>query len=345
MITLKEIAKKCGVSTATVSYILSGKTGKASKKTAERVLRVAEELDYVPNAAARQLKTKRARSIGVIVEDMTIFSIPEIVDGITDYCESQDYQILLLNLRLFKKYNDTYYYKTDYYERVRGEIRKLMNKQVEAVIYVSAHERILSCIPDNLPIPSVMTYGYTKSKKIPSVVVDDVQGSYMITRRLLENGHKRIGLITGKPDSLHTQARQMGFQKALYEFHIPFHPEDIRTGDWERSSGYNNTDILLKNKVTAVFCMNDLMAGGVYDRLEELGMQVGRDISVAGYDDRMLSAYYQPGLTTVQLPLHDVGYEASRLVINMLENERNWQEPYVVSVPCKLVERASICKV
>lgn len=343
MITIKEIAQRCEVSTATVSYILSGKSGKASEKTRERVLRVARELDYVPNAAAQHLKSKRTRSIGVIVEDMTIFSIPEIVDGITDYCEQQDYQILLLNLRLFKKFNDSYYYKTDYFERVRGEIRKLMNKQVEAVIYVSAHERILRCIPEDLSIPAVMTYGYTKSSRVPSVVVDDVQGSYMITKRLLDSGHRRIGVITGKPDSLHTQARQMGFQKALYESFVPFHPEDIRNGDWERHSGYAQTDLLLSNGVTAIFCMNDLMAGGVYDRLEELGMQVGRDVSLAGYDDRMLSAYYQPGLTTVRLPLHDIGYEASRLILDMLENKRSWDEPYVLSVPCELVERASVC--
>ena len=107
---------------------------------------------------------------------MTIFSIPDIIDGITEYCQEIDYQILLTNMRLFKKYNDVYYSKEDYYGLVKQEIRKLMAKQVEGIIYVTAHERIMHCIPDNLPIPAVMAYGYTQSGKVPSVVVDDEHG-------------------------------------------------------------------------------------------------------------------------------------------------------------------------
>lgn len=342
MTTIKEIAKKCNVSIATVSNIINGK-GKASPATTELVLSTARELDYVPNAAAQHLKTKRTRSIGVIVEDMTIFSIPDIVDGITEHCEEMKYQILLINLRLFKKYNDTYYGKTDFYDHVHDEIRKLMNKQVEAVIYVSAHERVLTCIPEDLPIPAVMAYGYTQSSKVPSVVVDDVAGGYMMTRHLIEMGHRNIGLITGKSESLHSQARLLGFQKALYEEHIPFNIGNICTGDWTRPTGYSNTDRLLANKVSAVFCMNDLMAGGVYDRLEELGKIPGKDISLAGYDNRELSSYYQPPLTTVELPLHDIGYQASSVIIDMLQGHApEGNSEVVYQVPCHLIKRKSV---
>ena len=95
----------------------------------------------MPNYVAKNLKTKNTRSIGVIAEDMTIFSIPDIIDGITEYCEEVDYQILLTNLRLYKKYQDVYYGREDYFERVKQEIKKLMAKQVEGIIYVTAHER------------------------------------------------------------------------------------------------------------------------------------------------------------------------------------------------------------
>lgn len=101
MVTIKEIAKECNVSVATVSNILNHKPG-ASDETRRIVMAKIKELNYKPNTVARNLKTKNTRTIGVIVEDMTIFSIPDIVDGITEHCEENNYQILLINLRLFK---------------------------------------------------------------------------------------------------------------------------------------------------------------------------------------------------------------------------------------------------
>ncbi|WP_077609292.1 LacI family DNA-binding transcriptional regulator [Clostridium sp. Marseille-P2415] len=342
MATIKELAKCCGVSVATVSNILNNKPG-ASDKTRKLVLEMAEKLNYTPNIVAKSLKMQKTRSIGVIAEDMTIFSIPDIIDGITDYCQELDYQILLTNLRLFKKYNDTYYNRDDYYGLVGLEIKKLMEKQVEGIIYVAAHERIIRCIPDTLPIPAVMAYGYSKSMKVPSVVVDDVHGAAEIMHYLLEHGHKRIGVITGKPDSLHAQARLVGYQQVLFQNGILYDPSLVVEGDWTRESGYLCTSLLLEKGVTAIFCMNDLMAGGVYDRIDELGMSVGADLSVAGYDDRELSGYYRPPLTTISLPLHDIGHKASELVIGLLNGqELEADSENVYSVGCKMLIRKSV---
>ena len=342
MATIKELAKCCGVSVATVSNILNNKPG-ASDKTRKLVLEMAEQLNYTPNIVAKNLKMQKTRSIGVIAEDMTIFSIPDIIDGITDYCQRQEYQILLTNLRLFKKYNDTYYNKDDYYELVRQEIKKLMEKQVEGIIYVAAHERVIHCIPDNLPIPAVMAYGYSKSRKIPSVVVDDVSGAAAIVTYLLDQGHKKVGVITGKPDSLHAQARLVGYQQVLFQNKILYDPGLVAEGDWTRESGYRCAAELLEKGVSAIFAMNDLMAGGVYDRVEELKQTIGNEISVAGYDDRELSGYYHPPLTTVSLPLHDIGYKASEWIIELLNGgELEHTEENVCAVDCTLLIRKSV---
>ncbi|MEY8355802.1 LacI family DNA-binding transcriptional regulator [Lachnospiraceae bacterium 54-53] len=342
MATIKELAKCCGVSVATVSNILNNKPG-ASEKTRKLVLEMAEKLDYTPNVVAKNLKMQKTRSIGVIAEDMTIFSIPDIIDGITDYCQERDYQILLTNLRLFKKYSDTYYNRDDYYGLVGLEIKKLMEKQVEGIIYVAAHERIIRCIPDTLPIPAVMAYGYSKSGKVPSVVVDDVGGAAEIMQYLVDHGHKRVGVITGKPDSLHAQARLVGYQQVLFQNGILYDPGLVVEGDWTRESGYSRTGQLLEKEVTALFCMNDLMAGGAYDRMDELGLKPGEDISVAGYDDRELSGYYRPPLTTVSLPLHDIGHKASELVIDLLNGRESEAGPdNVCAVGCRLLIRKSV---
>lgn len=342
MATIKEVAKACNVSTATVSNILNGKPG-ASEDTKKLVEKMIKELDYTPNYVAKNLKMKNTRSIGVIAEDMTIFSIPDIIDGITEHCEKVNYQILLTNLRLYKKYEDTYYNHDDYFDLVKQEIRKLMSKQVDGIIYVTAHERIIKCIPDNLSIPAVMAYGYTESARIPSIVVDDVQGAYQIVQYLIEKGHTQIGIVKGKNDSIHAMNRLKGYQKALFDNQILYNPELICDGDWTRQAGYDNTDYLIGKGVTSIFCMNDIMAGGVYDRLNERNIAVGEEISVVGYDNRELSSYYKPPLTTVTLPLHDIGYRASEELIGMLEGKKTLEEKeHVFELKCEKIIRKSI---
>lgn len=344
MATIKEIAKLCNVSVATVSNILNNKPG-ASEETRKMVMEKVRELNYSPNTVARNLRKQNTRSIGVIVEDMTIFSVPDIVDGLTEHFEEANYQILLINLRLFKKYIDSYYFKDDYFGLVKEEIWKLIAKQVEGIVYVTAHERLLKCIPEDLPVPAVMAYGYTGSEKIPSVVVDDEEGAYRISRYLVEQGHRKIGVVTGKKNSPHMQERLLGYQKALYEGGILYNPDLIYYGDWNRICGYQAVDGFLKQGVTAVFCMNDLMAGGVYDRLEELDLEPGKDLSVAGYDNRELSEYYKPPLTTVTLPLHDIGYEAGGIVLKMLKHQLEDVPDQIYRVKCEPVIRNSVKKI
>lgn len=344
MVTIKEIAKACNVSIATVSNILNNKAG-ASEKTRKRVLEVAREMNYTPNYVAKNLKMRNTRSIGVIAEDMTIFSIPDIIDGITEHCEEENYQILLINLRLFKKYHDSYYNREDYFGIVHREIQKLMAKQMEGIIYVAAHERVINCIPKDLPIPAVMAYGYTKNPAIPSVVVDDEAGAFQIVNYTISQGHEKIGVITGKKDSLHMQARLEGYQRALYENSLLYNPKIICVGDWTRPSGYRHADYLLEQGVTAIYCMNDLMAGGIYDRLDELGKTVGTDIAVIGYDNRELSEYYHPPLTTMTLPLHDIGYKASELILELLRGDEPEQADGIYKIPCEILIRKSVNKI
>lgn len=354
MATIREIAEKSGVSIATVSNIMNNK-GKASPETINRVRKVIEEMHYVPNVVAQNLKLKRSTSIGVIVEDMTIFSVPDVLDGITDYCDQLGYQVFLVNLRLFKNYNDTYYSENFYFEKVHQEIQKLKNLQVDGIIYVCAHERQIEVFPDDLNLPAVMAYGYSGKENIPSIVVNDKNGMGQITEYVLKAGHRKIGLITGKRDSMHAQARLIGFQETLFHYGGEMDLEMIQIGDWERKSGYTLAERLLKQGATAIMCMNDLMAGGVYDRLEERGLIPGKDIAVTGYDDRQLATYYRPSLSTVQLPLHDIGCAAAKVLLEMLEADSKSRikgdfvhgqiTDAIIEVPCKLEIRESISRI
>lgn len=350
MVTIKEIAKYCNVSIATVSNIINGKPN-ASEETKQRVLKAIEELNYTPNYIAKNLKTRRTRTIGVVVEDITVFCAPEIIDGITKCCEEKEYHILLTNLRLYKKYGDSYYENESFFKTVHREIRELISKQVDGIVYVTAHERTLKCLPDKLTVPASMAYGYTKSDSYPSVVVDDRSGAYEIVNYVINMGHEKIGVITGKENSIHTHDRLFGYQKALYDHHIFFDPDIIIESDWTREGGYQCTDRLLDRGVTAIFCMNDIMAGGVYDRLMERGLVPGKDISVVGFDNRELSNFYQPPLTTIALPLYEIGYQACAKVIAEVEageeQETEAKKKEVLEFPtnCKLLVRGSVAQI
>jgi LacI family transcriptional regulator len=192
---------------------------------------------------------------------------------------------------------------------------------VEGIIYVAAHERLIDVIPVDLPIPTVVAYGYTNNPEIQSVVVRDRSGAEKLVKHLIQCGHRQIGVIAGKQDSIHTQSRLVGYQNVLKEAGIPYDPDLVVYGEWDRQNGYENTDALLTKGVTALFGMNDLIAGGIYDRLAELGYHIGQDIAVVGYDNREMASYEKPPLTTMGLPLHDVGYRAGQVILHLLKKE------------------------
>ena len=344
MPTIKEVAKICGVSVATISNIMNDKGG-VSAETKKRVMKVIKEMNYTPNHVAKNLKTKNTRSIGVIAEDMTVFALPDIIDGITEYCEEEDYQILLINLRFYKKYADSYYQNDDHKDIVHKEIRKLLSKQVEGIIYVAAHERLINVLPDNLPIPMVVAYGYTNKKEIPSVIVHDANGAEELVKHLVAYGHRKIGVIAGKKDSMHTQARLEGYQKALFAGGILYDPNLVVYGDWDRESGRIKAPELVAKDVTAIFAMNDFMAGGVYDCLDELNKKVGEDIAVVGYDNREMASYESPPLTTMGLPLHDMGYHASEIILKMLKKEDVESDNGMHYIQCIPFFRESVNKI
>ena len=344
MVTIKEIAKRCNVSIATVSNIINGKPN-VGRETREKVLKTIEELNYTPNYIAKNLKTRRSKTIGVVVEDITAFCAPNIVDGITKCCEEMGYHILLTNLRLYRKFGESYYENEKFFPMIQKEIKELIAKQVDGIVYVTTHERVLKCLPEELNVPAVMAYGYTRSPKYPSIVVDDRKGAAEVIRYLFSMGHRRIGTVSGPVRSIHTRERLLGVQDIFTEQGIPFEKKCVVEGDWRRGSGYRGTDSLLEQKVTAIFCMSDIMAGGVYDRLGELGLIPGKDISVAGFDDRELSTYYKPPLTTTALPLFEIGYTACELAIRKIEGSDCGEEPeelLEIARSCSLTVRDSV---
>lgn len=339
MATIKEVAKACDVSIATVSNILNGK-GRVGEETRQKILNTAKEMSYVPNMMAKNLKQRNTKMIGIITEDLTVFNCADIVDGIHEYLEEKDYTFLLGNLRLFKKYDNAFYHHERYHAEVEKEFRIMQSKQVAGVIYVGAHCREMKSIPKDYSVPIVVAYGFSTDKSTPSVVYDDEQAAYEATRELLGKGYRKIGLIAGEMASHHTIDRQRGYQKALYESQILYNPELTCYGDWNREQGYQACEKLMKQKVDAIFSMNDVMAAGVYDYMNEKGLSVGKDIGLIGFDNREISQAFNPELSTIALPLSEIGHEAAGLLIRKIEDKAFRPEP-IYKIECNLIKRDS----
>ncbi len=345
MVTLKEIAKMCDVSASTISNILNGKP-KVSEETRQRVLEVVRQTGYQPNYFAQGMRKQKTRIIGIIVEDLNEFSTTPIVEAIMAYCEDNNYRTILLNMRLYDKWQDTWYDDENKLQSVlQPSIRELLSIKVDGIMYVAGHCRIINCFPDSFDIPAIVVYAISKTSKFPSVVLDDEKGGYDMTKYLIAMGHRKIGLIAGTEDNLHTQKRSLGYQRALFEEQILFNPDWIRYGNWTRESGYEGAQKLTAEGVTAIFCMNDTMAAGVYDYLYEQDIKIGQDVSVVGYDNKEISEYLRPKLTTNNLRLRDIGRESADIVLRMIEDEDSeGNNSEVVRMPCQIVERESVSR-
>ncbi len=348
MVTIKEIAKECHVSTATVSNILNGRPN-VGDETREKVLRIIQERGYQPDYVARGLRKKKTNVIGIIAEDICQFSTPAIMEGIMKYCEERKYRTMIQNLRLYARWGEFWYENEDAYRSIlKTVIKEMLSIKVEGIIYVAGHARVIRYFMEETPIPTVVAYAYTQSPYTPAVVVDDEKAACDLTQYLISMGHRKIGVLAGKADNIHTGSRLRGYQKALFEENILYNPNWVHYGNWDRASGYRYAGEVVADGVTAVFCMNDKMAGGVYDYFLEHGIRVGEDISVVGFDNQEVAQYFQPGLTTMKIELGEIGAGAASILLDRLESEKDSETPAAIleqMVPCRLIERKSVKRI
>ena len=340
MITLKEIAEKCSVSITTVSNILNGKSN-VSETTKNRVLEVVKETGYRPNYMARGLRAAKTNSIGIIIDDLTEFSSTGIIDGIMSYFDDHKYKAILENLRFYSKWGTKWYHNKGYEDSVQQAIEEFVSIKVDGIIYVAGHARCISCIPENLGVPLVISYAFTEQSGISSVEFDDIKAACDMTTNLINNGHKKIAVIAGSEKNIHTQRRLEGFKKALKENGID-NPKLLKYANWDRASGYEAAkELLAKSDCTAVFCFNDLMAAGVYDYLDEKGLVPGKDISVAGFDNRTMTQFLKPALTTVEIPLFEIGRKSAELILQQINSPDDYETQHNF-VECQIIERESV---
>lgn len=346
MVTLTDVAKMAGVSPSTVSNILNGRTN-VGEDTKKRVLNIIEETGYEPNYFASSIRKRSTKMIGIVVEDLTQYTMP-IVERIMSVLEDAGYKTILTNLRMYDKWQDTWYYdETKLVSVLRNAMTQLRPIKPDGVVYVGGHCRILRVLSEYKDMNLVVAYAIAKDESIPSVIIDDEKGGYDVTNYLFSMGHTKIGVIGGVDENLHTKKRLAGYQRALFEHGVLYNPDMVAYGNWTRETGYAAAGTVLKNNPTALFCMNDYMAAGTYDYCYEHGIRIPEDLSIAGYDNVELSDYLVPKLTTCQIQSGDIGKQcAEELLIKLEKSADDVNSPKTpITVNCDLIIRDSVRKI
>jgi LacI family transcriptional regulator len=335
---IRDVARLAGVSPATVSKALNG-APHVSVEARERVLSAASKLNFRPNGVARGLRTQRTQTLGLVTDDLEGVFTTSMLLGLEETASTGGFNVFLCNSR-----GDL--------ARERAHLEALLDKQVEGVVLCGHRaERRGAPALDMGSVPLVYLHQYTEEVPIASVVPDDRGGAELGAAHLLAAGCERIGFINGPPDYEVTHLRAEGYQRAIERAGIAYDPSVVRAGRWapganstadtNESSGYQLTHELmaLSEPPDGILCAADTLAAGALDALHELRIKVPQEVRVVGFDNRPFAANQRPPLTTVALPLYEMGKQAGELLLAAIQGHAI--EPSVHRVACQLVVRQS----
>lgn len=335
MVSITDVAKKANVSITTVSRVLSGSTHPVSQATRARVLEAAESLNYSPNVLAQAMVTQATRIVGVIIGDATDPYFAAIVRGIEDVARKHGYLVIVCNSDRvpdieFQYLNTLRSYRTDgvlfagggltdetYLKRVGQALKDFQSR---GAVCVSLAKHLF---------PSY------------AVLFDNEQMVKDAVNYLVGLGHRAIAYISGPELLTTTSLRLKGYQAALQAHRLEVKPEFIFAGDYTDKSGMQAAEALdaLPEKPTVVLASNDMMAIGCLVRLKELGYHIPKEISVMGIDDITMTRFVDPPLTTISLPLYDLGAHGMEALVKLRSGELTHED--CVMLPHQLVIRKS----
>lgn len=306
LITMKDIAEKAGVSTATVSRVLA-KTGKVAMNTRRRVELISSEMGYQLNPVTRPVISGRPLTILALVPDLSDCYYSKLIEGIATASEKLGHIILYLNMfshNLSKL----------------GKISTNLTIQPDGILLMGAAE--ISTIErfTRKALPTVLVNDCSAGLTYPVVGIDNLTAAFEAVRYLISLGHRRIACVTG-PDSVTLyQYRRQGYIQALSRGNIPLEPRYFFRGDLTARSGAEALSYLmhLPNPPQAIFCHNDRMALGLLEQAKLNGINVPDQLSVIGFDDIEESLHSYPPLTTVSQPRFELGTESITLLTNII---------------------------
>jgi LacI family transcriptional regulator len=328
--TMADVAKRAGVSQATVSLVMNGVGNtRISAATRARVLQAAEDIGY--RVGRRVIGSGALRSIVMLLDEVSTspFAATSII-GAQDSAWQSGCVLTVVTTRNDPMLED-------------AALDLLLEQPTAGVIYAAIATRRVTP-PDRLrTVPTVLLNCYAADAHYPSVIPGNVVGARAATEALLRAGHRRIAFINGETWMDAARDRLLGYKQALASWDVAADPRLIRSGKWLLNEAYKETRALmaLHAPPTAIFCASDRMALGCYGALQEMGRRIPDDVSVAGFDDDSIARQLSPALTTIMLPHEEMGrWSVEQLLSYEAGAPGNRRRP--VKLECPLVERQSI---
>ena len=311
--TIRDVARRAGVSVATVSRVVNGSAHRVSTATRLRVLDAVSELGYQANVIAQGLKKRATRTVALIVPDISNPFFPAIARGIEDTARQRGYAVLLCNT----------------YEDLAAEhahLQLLRKRWVDGLIFATvgsntAHLRSLR--DDGLPV--VLVARDVEGMSIDAVLVDNFRGAYEGTAHLIRLGHRRIACITGPTGLRVAVERRRGYLQALADAGVVAQQDWFAEGDFTADGGRRAVEEFLEREVefTALVAANDLMAIGAMEVLRAVGRRIPADVAVVGFDDITFASLVSPALTTVAQPKYRMGQLAMERLFELMDDPRS----------------------
>ena len=327
-VTIKEIARICGVSYSTVSRALNDYplTNAVTKK---RILETARSLGYTPNDIARKLVSKKADTVGLILPDISNPYFPDVVKGVADKLDEAGYSVILCNV--------------DWQVKNESKYRNvLISKRVAGLIVAPSSDKS-GDVFDNVHMPVVFVGSKTASLSSNYVSVDNKKGARLAVEYLIKLGHKKIACILTKIINISVYERMYGYREALAEAGLDAPVSYIVTsGKFSIKGGYEAANELLNlpEPPTAIVAFEDLLALGAVEAAKDHGKKVPDEISVIGFDDIIFSGLPAINLTTVFQPKYKAGAEAARILLDKI-NEPEDKTPVQIVLKPELIERGT----
>ena len=329
--TMKDLARETGLGLATISKYFNG--GTVRNKNRLLIEAAVKKLHYVPNEVARSLKTQQTRVIGVIIPELSNAFITSIISSMEDILRRHDYAVIVCDCRSDPK-------------REKEAVEFLMHRRVDGLINMATDttgEHLKAALEAEIPILLVDRLINSLRNRVSAVIIDNAYASSQAVHRLLDLGHRKIGLVLGNPHLYTTDARLNGYLNALREAGVQSDEKYIRYGDYTMDGGYQAVQelIRLKDPPTALFITNFEMTLGGMLSLQHNGIEVPKDLSVIGFDKLELFSGIFPELTLIRQPQLGIGRECANLMLDMLSS-RESVAPRIVTLTTELAEGSSV---
>jgi LacI family transcriptional regulator, galactose operon repressor len=306
---IKEVARRANVSIATVSRVMN-ESEAVTAETRDRVLAIITELNYKPNVIGRALVTQRTNLLGVILPDVHSEFFSELIRGIDKAARDHHYHIIVSSTHSDKK-------------EIESMLGVMQGGHVDGLIIMSPHidtEEVARHLSINSKV--LFVNSYINGSNFDSVAIDNYGGAHQMVKHLIKHGHTKIAILKGEANNYDARERFSGYLKALEENRIDRCIDFELPGNFTEESGYDMTIKILKmkSKPTAIFCSNDSMALGALRALHEKDIIVPGEIALAGFDDVPSARHVLPSLTSVHVPIFEMGTTAVEYLLNGVRN-------------------------